>query len=321
MPFSDLSPADLAAYRPPLTRQPDFDDYWADALAESASAPLNVETVHHPYPVRSAVIERLTFAGATPGRIAAWLLTPANHAPGERHPAMVFYHGYSGFKGDPYDYLGWTAQGYVVLAVDVRGQSGDSADFAAYPGGHVTGWMTQGITDPASYYYRGVYQDTTRAVDVVASLPTVDPDRIGVSGVSQGGGLSLVAAALNPRVRLSMPSVPFLCHFARSMQLADRGPYPELTAYCHRHPDRLETVLRTLSYVDVMNLAPRITCHVLMTVGLRDDICPASTVYATYHHLTQAQSTEMLMAPFGAHDVFPTEWERKLATAERVLRS
>jgi cephalosporin-C deacetylase len=316
MVFKDLSQAELRNYRPASTRQPDFDQYWQEALAESAATPLDVDVQRVAYPVEGLRVARVYYRGGAEGRICGWLLVPegARGAPG-----MVFYHGYSGGKGEVSDYLGWALQGYAVLAIDVRGQSGESTDHAAYPGGHVSGWLTMGILDPRRYYYRGVYLDCVRAVDVLAAQDGVDGARIGVSGVSQGGGLSVVAAALHPRVRLAMPSVPFLCHFGRAMEMAEGGPYPELSLYCNRFPRHAEQVERTLSYVDGMNLAPRITCPVLMTVGLRDGICPASTVYATFNAIS-AEPKELLVFPYGAHEVFTTEVETKFRWAHRHLR-
>ena len=316
MPFADMPLAELQAYRPPSTRQGDFDAYWNDALAESADIPLDVATEPLDYPAEGVRVSRLTYSGGAPGRICGWLLEPegARNAPG-----MVFYHGYGGGKGQVYDYLGWALQGYAVLAVDVRGQQGESEDHALYPGGHVVGWMTAGILDPRRYYYRGVYLDAVRAVDALASREGVDGARIGVTGNSQGGGLSLAAAALHPRVRLSLPGIPFLCHFARAMDLAEGGPYPELTGYCNRFPAHREQVERTLSYVDGMNLAPRISCPVMMTVGLRDAICPPSTAFATYNALGTSEK-EMLVYPFGGHETFATENETKLRWARRYLK-
>jgi cephalosporin-C deacetylase len=56
--------------------------------------------------------------------------------------------------------------------------------------------MTQGILDPATYYYRRLITDAVRAVEAVRSHPAVDPQRIAVTGGSQGGALTLAAASL-----------------------------------------------------------------------------------------------------------------------------
>lgn len=314
MPQIDLPLEQLQSYRPEPNPPSDLDAFWQRTVAEAATQPLNVTLEPIDYPVDGLAVSKLYYDGWRGSRICGWFLARAGV---RAQPTLVFYHGYSGSKGQVYDYLGWALQGYTVLAVDVRGQSGESTDGASYPGGHATGWMTMGITSPEDYYYRGVYVDCVRALDAVSSRPEADPNRIGVTGVSQGGGLSLAVAALDRRPKLAMPEVPYLCHFRRALDVTNQNPYQEIAVYCNRRPEHYETVFRTLSYFDNLNLADRITCPVLMTVGLQDLICPPSTIYAVYNRI--ATPKEMRVYPFGAHEAFPTHHEHKLRWARRYL--
>jgi cephalosporin-C deacetylase len=47
--------------------------------------------------------------------------------------------------------------------------------------------VTRGLADPYTHYYRYVFTDAVRAIDVLASLTKVDRARMGAIGVSQGG--------------------------------------------------------------------------------------------------------------------------------------
>lgn len=315
MPTVDLPLAQLRTYNPEPDGQPDLAKFWNDTLAEVATAPLNAILERIDYPVANLDVYRVFYDGWRGARICAWFLARSD---AKAQPTMIFYHGYSGNKGQVYDYLGWALQGYTVVAVDVRGQSGESSDAGQYPGGHVTGWMTQGIMSPEDYYYRGVYVDCVRAIDFAVSRPEVDANRIGVTGVSQGGGLSLAVAALDNRPKLSMPEVPYLCHYRKAAQVTDRTPYVELAMYCHRYPEREDTVFRTLSYFDNLNLADRIQCPVLMTVGLQDWVCPPSTIFAVYNRIQGEK--EIRVYPYGAHESYPTHHVHKLAWAQRILK-
>jgi cephalosporin-C deacetylase len=311
----DLPLDELKQYAPPLTRQPDFAEFWQSTLAEAATQPLQpaLEPMTYPVPeIRAFAAQYLGWQGA---EITGWYLTPQGAGP---FPAMIFYHGYQGSKADIYGYLPWVLQGYAVLAVDVRGQPGGSVDSAAYSSGHIKGWLTKGILSEQEYYYRGVYVDSVRALDFLAARPEIDLTRVGLTGFSQGGGLSLAVAALDSRPALTMPGMPFLCHFERPLQLSQAYPYWELADYIRHHPARSERLFRTLSYFDNLNLADGITCPVLCSVGLIDEICPPSTVFAVYNRLTVTKHIGIF--PYHGHERPFTHWETELAWANHYLR-
>jgi cephalosporin-C deacetylase len=144
--------------------------------------------------------------------------------------------------------------------------------------------MTRGILDPATYYYRRVFTDAVRAIEAARAHESIDGARIAVSGGSQGGGISLAAAALDPTVGVAMPDVPFLCHYRVATQITDRDPYAEIARFCQIHRGSVERVFQTLSYFDGVNFAAHARARALFSVGLMDDICPPRTVFAAYNH-------------------------------------
>jgi cephalosporin-C deacetylase len=217
---------------------------------------------------------------------------------------VVEFPGYGGGRGLPLDMLLYAAAGYAHFFLDVRGQgsgwrTGDTPDPDG-GGPHHPGFMTRGIEDPHRYYYRRVVTDAVRAVEAARSHPAVDPRRVAVTGVSQGGGLTIAVAGLVPDLVAAAPDVPFLCHFRRGMEIAAEGPYLELVKYLKVHRPAEETVLRTLSYVDAMNFAARANCPALFSVALMDAICPPSTVYAAYHQYAGAR--ELRVYPYNDHE-------------------
>jgi cephalosporin-C deacetylase len=46
-------------------------------------------------------------------------------------------------------------------------------------------------------------------------MPDVDENRVGATGASQGGALTLACAALEPRIKRAAPVYPFLCDYRR----------------------------------------------------------------------------------------------------------
>ena len=132
----------------------------------------------------------------------------------------------------------------------------------------------------------------------------MDPDKLIVTGGSQGGGISIAAAGLAPLAGIELlgcaPDVPFLCHFERAVQITDKDPYHEITRYLKGFRHDVDAALRTLSYFDGVNFAARATAPALFSVGLMDAICPPSTVYAAYNHY--AGPKEISVWPYNGHE-------------------
>ena len=313
MPLFDWPLSQLREYRPALTREPDFDQFWQRTL-DQATAPLEPHFTPADYPARGLSVFDVRYTGWNGARIAGWYIKPQGNGP---FPALAIYHGYSGSRAQPHNHFPWVAQGYAVFAVDTRGQSGDSTDPAVYSSGHVKGWMTAGVLDKEEYYYRGAYIDCVRALDVLATRPEVDMARLGVTGGSQGGGLSLAVSALDPRPKACMADIPYLCHYERAVDLAALMPYLEISDYIKIYPQRERQVFRTLSYFDNMNLAPRNRSNVLMSVGLQDDCCPPSTIFAAYNHLTC--NKELKIYRYHKHEDIPAHWAEKFAWAAKYV--
>jgi len=117
----------------------------------------------------------------------------------------------------------------------------------------------------------------------------VDDNNLAVFGGSQGGALSLVAAALNQKIKRVAVIYPFLSDFKRVLEVGDKDePYDELFRY-FKFSDPMhvteDTILKTLSYIDVKNMAHRINASVKLFTGLEDQICFPSTQFAMFNRL------------------------------------
>ncbi len=288
MAFFDLPLEQLQTYKPDRGEPVDFDAFWQATLAEARQYPLNARFVPVDHGLRTMEVYDVTYAGFGGQDIKGWLLLPRGQS--GKLPCVVEYIGYGGGRASPYNWLAWPAAGFATLVMDTRGQGsswshGDTPD--PEPEGsnpHHPGFMTRGVLNPKTYYYRRVFTDAVRAVETAQSHPAVDASRIAVTGGSQGGGLTLAAAGLCPDVKVAMPDVPFLCHFRRALTINDSYPYHEIVNYLKVHRDQVEPVFQTLAYFDGMNFCARAKAQSLFSVGLMDDICPPSTVYAAYNH-------------------------------------
>jgi cephalosporin-C deacetylase len=293
---ADLPLDELVSYRPDVSEPDDFDAFWARTLDDARTHALDVRVEEVDTPYRTVAVRDVSFSGFGGDRIGAWFTVPRTEE--GPLPAVVEFIGYNGGRDLPGESLRWASAGYAHLLVDTRGQGarwgggGRTADPHG-SGPSTPGFMTRGIEDPDTYFYRRVFTDAVRAVEAVRTLPGVDAGRVAVQGGSQGGGITLAVAGLVPDLVAALPDVPFLCHFARALDICDKDPYAELTRYLAVHRPRVDDVLRTLSYFDGVNFAKRAAAPTLFSVALMDLVCPPSTVYAAYNHYAGDKEIEV----------------------------
>jgi cephalosporin-C deacetylase len=300
----DLPLEELKTYLPPREEPADFDAFWQETLAQARQHPLDARFELVDYGLCTVKTFDVTFNGYGGQPIKGWLLLPQQRS--SPLPCIVEYIGYGGGRGFPLDWLVWSSAGFAHLVMDTRGQGsawkpGDTPDIQTDgSSAHYPGFMTLGVLDPKTYYYRRVFTDAVRAVEAARNHPAVDAERIAVTGASQGGGIALAVSGLEPTVQVSMPDVPFLCHYRRATEIVDTAPYNEIAQYCKIHRDKIEIVFHTLSYFDGVNLAVRARAQALFSTALMDDTCPPSTVFAAYNHY--AGPKQIRVWPYNYHE-------------------
>ncbi|MEX0775620.1 MAG: acetylxylan esterase [Phycisphaeraceae bacterium] len=306
MPLVDMPLEKLKAYAGRNPRPTDHDAYWNAALAEMHGIDAKVELAPAAFQTPCAECFNLYFTGVRGARVHAKYLRPRDVK--SPHPAVLQFHGYTGSSGDWHDKLNYIAAGYSVAALDCRGQAGLSEDAGGVKGNTQRGHIIRGLADgPNQLLFRHIFLDTAQLARIVMSFEEVDADRVGALGGSQGGGLTLACAALEPRIKLAAPTYPFLCDYLRvwEMDLAIHA-YEELKTF-FRHFDPTHTQenewFNRLGYIDLQHLAPRIKAQVLMGTGLMDNVCPPSTQFAAYNKITAKK--DMVIYPDFGHEGLP----------------
>jgi cephalosporin-C deacetylase len=284
----------------------DFDERWDLSLQELSAIDADVVRTLADFIQDVADCYHLFFTGTGGARVHAKLLVPKQWK--TPCPAALHFHGYTMRSGEFSDYLGLVGNGFVVAALDCRGQAGQSEDIVVTTGPTQSGHIIRGINDSfEKMYFRNVFLDAAQLAGIVMSMAEVDEKRVGAFGGSQGGGLTLACAALEPRIARAAPAYPFLSDYQRVWEMdLDVAAYDEIRKY-FRHFDPLhkreQEVFTKLGYIDIQHLMPRVSAEVMMAVALMDTITPPSTCFAAFNKIKSQKRT--VIYPDYGHEGLP----------------
>ena len=292
-------------FRTGMEEPADFWEFWDKSLAELANIPIE-EIERKEMKISNSMLKtapsyfsfRMPQKMKTPtsleGKFKSWdvkikcvgapvsgyLTMPVNAAE-KSLPAIVSFHGASGKSA---------RQAFVDNAIrfDVNPhgiENGKSADFyhQMFQTSHKK-YMYQNADNRDNFYFRGMFLRVKRALDYVKTLPEYDGKTLIVVGNSQGGAQTIVAAALDPDVKLIYAAVPALCDHGGVYAKRQAG-WPRLIQLKKGQPLN-QGIAATAPYYDVAFFAKRIKAETYFTVGLIDTTCSPTSVWAAYNNIT-----------------------------------
>lgn len=202
---------------------------------------------------------------------------------------------------EPLRHKYYAENGFIRLEIEIHGidprlPAETFKDISAAFNSGDGGYLENGIDDKNRYYMKHVYLGLVRCLDLLTSLPEWDGKNVAVQGGSQGGALSLVAAALDKRVTQCVANHPALSDMAAYTEKGRTGGYPHFNKMRGLFtPANIET----MAYYDVVNFARHITSPVYLTWGYNDSTCPPTTSYAVWNTLTCEK--DALITPINEH--------------------
>jgi 2,6-dihydroxypseudooxynicotine hydrolase len=229
---------------------------------------------------------RVPYGGTT---LAAYLRVPRAVA-GGRPPIVIMIPGLDSVKEElqaTAEYL--LARGLAVIAIDGPGQGETEYEL------------------PIESAYERV---TTAVIDYLKGRDDIDPDRIGVFGVSLGGYYAARSAAYEPRVRAA---VDLAGPYRFDLDWDTLAPQTR-TTFQHRSGAASAAQARErAATLTLQDAAPRITCPLLVVHGGRDRLIPA---YHAERLAREAPGAELLLYPDGGHGVTNHAFESRAAIAD-----
>jgi cephalosporin-C deacetylase-like acetyl esterase len=260
---------DWPSYKAKYNAQPDIKQFWDSTLAELAKVPLDpkVEEVLFKDDPNWEFLH-VSFNGWKGKRIHACVYIPKS----AKSPLPVMITAHPGTLGFGANHRADGTFGsqvnldprFVTIVPLIRGFEPDANDIPF----NDPWWGPLDNRD--DYVARSWYCALVRGLDYMATRKDIaDMTKVVSSGGSQGGALSLVTAALDKRVKLCISWCPSNCMLSDSVR---PGTYSTFGPSSGQVPpgQTLDDLLRTLSYYDAANMAPRITCPTVIQVNVGD---------------------------------------------------
>ena len=280
----------------PADAQEDFDAFWDETRSQLNRVPMRASMkLLKEYSTGARNIYYVEMKSFGDEIMGGYYAAPKKKG---TYPVIVTYMGYGSNAWMPHTD---GEPGFISFIVSVRGQG------IYKPGNKYDNkWIVSGLEDKNTYYYRGAFMDLVRAIDFVCSRPEADTARIAAEGGSQGGAFTMAACALDDRIAVAAPTIPFLSDYRDYFRIVD-WPRSDIDAYMREHPQaQWEDIYRVLSYFDIKNLAPRIKTPTIMGVGLQDETCPPHTNFAGYNLIGAPKDYRIYQ--HNGHNT-PAEWQ------------
>jgi dipeptidyl aminopeptidase/acylaminoacyl peptidase len=236
-------------------------------------------------------------------RVQGWLQFPAGYDASKRYPMIVMVHGGPssavvprwpgvGFGGAPF-----SAMGYFVLYPNPRGSYGEGEKF------------TQANVKDFGY---GDLRDILAGVDTVEKKYPVDDNRLGLTGWSYGGFMTMFGVTQTNRFHAAVAGAgisDWQSYYGENS--IDQWMIPFFGASVYDDP----AVYAKSSAIDYIK---KVKTPTLIVVGDRDGECPAPQSFEFWHALrAEGVPTELVVYPDEGHGFRSPEHRRDVL--ERAL--
>ncbi len=301
----------------PYTKLPsDFQTFWQGVLDVQSRVPMSPVVTYEPRystdKVDCYLVKLKCFRSGGDYSVYGYLTKPKAEG---KYPVVICPPGAGVKPMDPLKTLFYAEQGCIRFDMEIHGinpaiSADDYKGISQAFGGHdAFGYLANGINSRDTYYLQRVYAACVRVVDYMVSLPEWDGNNVWVQGGSQGGALTVVLAALDPRVTAASVNHPALSDMAGYAEQGRTGGYPHFGRK-YKDVQLTPAVINTLAYYDVVNFARFVKCPVYMTWGFNDNTCPPTTSYCVWNALTCPKDS--LITPINEHWVSTETRHRQL---------
>jgi cephalosporin-C deacetylase len=292
--------------QPTIENPTDFTQFWNDAKSELAKIPLDAKMTLLPERCTEKVnVYQVNIQNFRVGtRLYGILCVPKKDG---KYPALLSVPGAGvrPYAGD----IAMAEKGIITLEIGIHGipVTMNESVYSDLGGGAFRGYQNYNLDDRDRFYYKRVYLGCVRANDFIFSLPQFDGSNLAVTGGSQGGALSIITAALDPRVKWLAAFYPALCDVTGYLH-GRAGGWPHYFDKYNLSFNNKKDKIATCGYYDVVNFARTLKATGIYSWGFNDDVCPPTSMYAAYNVITASKS--LFLAPETGHWTYPEQDEK-----------
>ena len=299
------------------TMPSDFEAFWHEALEEARKVDLNPEYTDVPDATNERFETKLVRLHVGKDKwLQGYLTLPRDNA---RHPVVLCPPGAGSQHIFPSDYFPSEGMIYLKIEIHDNNQQLTGDDYEAERR-KAEGYMSRGMESKDTYYYKDVYVGCCRAVDFLCTLPGWDGKNVIVTGGSQGGALTIVAAALNEKVTVCAPFYPALCDLTGFLHQR-AGGWPKFFSGTYRDGRTAvpsHQAVETLRYYDVVNFARLLRVPTFMSWGYSDDTCSPTSVWAAWNEIRAPRQCDI--TPSSGHWRYPSSQQKCLEWIKSQLK-
>ncbi len=292
-----LAGAAIAPARIPVSSPcpEDFDAFWNTKLAELATVPENPVLQSEPSGKTNVAYWKITLDNIRGTHIRGQLARPAA---GQRFPALLMVQSAGVYPLHQSWATDRAAEGWLVLNIMAHDLPiNEPQSFYDDLNQHaLKNYTAIGNDDREQSYFLRMFLACYRAVDYLSERPDWDGKTLVVTGSSQGGLQSFVAAGLNHKVTAVLALVPAGCDNTGGM-LGRKPGWPYWVDHGYGHDK--EKLLDTSRYFDGVNFAARIKCPSLIGLGLIDTTAAPSGIFAAINQIQMPK--EVVAMPDANH--------------------
>jgi dipeptidyl aminopeptidase/acylaminoacyl peptidase len=230
-------------------------------------------------------------------RVQGWLLLPKDYDPHKKYPLIVEVHGGPASAvqarwggGGGLSATAFSALGYFVLEPNPRGSYGQGEEFAK--------------ANRKDFGY-GDLQDILKGVDAVEAQYPVDPNRVGITGWSYGGFMTMFAVTQTNRFKAAVAGAGisnWQSYYGENS--IDQWMIPYFGASVYDDP-------AVYARESAINFIKNAKTPTLVVVGDRDGECPAPQSYEFWHALRDEHvPTQLVIYPNEGHGFVNPEHRR-----------